>query len=240
MTKYKKSTTFVAKRSVTNLILRGFLQFTEHFRDYFCLLATDSIFSESDMSGKHAELSNGEFSLPVIMEVKGKGELASFRAKTYMMREEGKPIRVYGRHACITLLRTIFAYGINPNFLSPHVLKLSTRSKTKNKAALSLPLGFWSEKPVKLTRDKVSKLLQADLKRARETYDSFSFFENKKSVSSEPYVMDDILHDPTFDYPPKSNDKFPFVKINRFSTAISTESRIQSLRSNTKKYLERY
>ena len=218
MTKYKKSTTFVAKRSATNLILRGFLQLTEHFRDYFCLLATDSIFSESDMSGKHTELSNGEFSLPVIMEAKGKGELASFRAKTYMMREEGKPIRVYGRHAWHCFIEDYFRLWNKPEFPFTTRIEVKHTLKTKNRAALSLPLGFWSEKPVKLTRAKVSKLIQADLKRARETYDSFSLFENKKSVSSDPYVMDDILHDPTFSYPPKSNEKFPFIKINRFST----------------------
>ncbi len=51
---------------------------------------TDSIFSATDMSGKHPELTNGALSIPVVMEVMGKGELASFRAKTYMMLEEGK------------------------------------------------------------------------------------------------------------------------------------------------------
>ena len=128
---------------------------------------TDSIFSDSDMSGKHAELNNGEFSLPVVMEVKGKGELASFRAKTYMMREEGKPIRVYGRHAWHYFIEDYFRLWDNPVFHSYTRIDVKHTLKTKNKAALSLPLGFWSEKPVKLTKEKVSKLLQADLKRAR-------------------------------------------------------------------------
>lgn len=71
-----------------------------------------------------------------------------------------------------------------------------------------MPLGFWDEKSVKLTREKVSELLQADLKPARRTYDSYSLFEQCKSELSEPYITDDLLLDPTFNYPPKSNEKF--------------------------------
>jgi hypothetical protein len=63
-------------------------------------------------------------------------------------------------------------------------------------------------------------LLQADLKRARQTYDSFKLFEERKNIFSESYFIDDILLDPTFQYPPKSTDKFPFVTINRFSTEV--------------------
>jgi len=46
-------------------------------------------------------LSDGEYSLPVVMDVKGKGALSFFRAKTYIMHddseEDGKEA-VYGRH----------------------------------------------------------------------------------------------------------------------------------------------
>ena len=48
--------------------------------------------------------------------------------------------------------------------------------------------------------------LQADVKKARKTCDSFSLFEQRKSEPSEPYIMDDLLLDPTFNYPPKSNE----------------------------------
>ncbi len=180
---------------------------------------TDSIFSATDMSGNHAELTNGELSIPVVMEVKGKGELASFRAKTYMMREEGKPIRVYGRHAWHYFIEDYFRLWDNPEFPFTTRIEVKHTLKTKNKVALSLPLGFWAEKPVSLDKAKVSRLLQADLKRARGTYDSFSLFEEQKSEHSEPYVMDDILFNQKFDYPPKSNEKFPFVKVSRFSTS---------------------
>lgn len=177
---------------------------------------TDSVFSATDMSGTHGDLTNGELSLPIIMEVKGKGELASFRAKTYMIREEGKPIRVYGRHAWHYFIEDYFKLWEYPDF--PFMTRIDVKHtlKTRQKAALKLPLGFWSEKPVSLTRDKVSELLKADLKRARRTYDSYTLFEHRKSEPSQSYVMEDLLLDPTFEYPPKSNEKFPFLKINRF------------------------
>jgi hypothetical protein len=177
---------------------------------------TDSIFSATDMSGKYGDLTDGELSLPIIMEVKGKGELASFRAKTYMMREEDKPIRVYGRHAWHYFIEDYFKLWEKPEFPFKTRIDVKHTLKTRQKAALKLPLGFWSEKPVELTSKKVSQLLKADLKRARLSYDSFNLFEQRKNQSSEPYIMDDILLDPTFEYPPKSNEKFPHIVNNKF------------------------
>jgi hypothetical protein len=190
---------------------------------------TDSVFSASDMSGSHGDLTNGELTLPIIMEVKGEGELASFRAKTYMIREQGKPIRVYGRHAWHYFIEDYFKLWKYPDL--PFMTRIDVKHtlKTRQKAALKLPLGFWSEKPVSLTRVKVSELLKADLKRARRTYDSYSLFEQRKSETSQPYVMEDLLLDPTFEYPPKSNEKFPFLKINRFYTQFNQSKKWEKL-----------
>ena len=179
---------------------------------------TDSIFSATDMSGTYSNLTDGELTLPIILEVKGKGELASFRAKTYMMRQEGKPIRVYGRHAWHYFIEDYFKLWENPALPLKTRISVKHTLKTRQKRALKLPLGFWDEKPVELTRDKLRELLKADLKRARRTYDSYSLFEQRKSQSSEPYVLDDILLDPTFHYPPKSHEKFPYVTVNKFNT----------------------
>ena len=177
---------------------------------------TDSIFSATNMSGKHGELTDGEFTIPLIMEVKGKGELASFRAKTYMMREKGKLIRVYGRHAWHYFLEDYFRLWENPKFPFTTRIDVKHTLKTRTKQALKLPLGFWIHKPVKLTKAKVSELLKADEKRKRATYDSFKLFQERKSQPSEPYNMDEILFDPNFDYPPKSVEKFPYLEISRF------------------------
>jgi len=183
---------------------------------------TDSIFSATDMSGKYGDLTDGELSLPIIMEVKGKGELAAFRSKSYMMREEGKPITVYGRHCWHYFVEDYFKLWENPEFPFMTRIQVKHTLKTRQKAALKLPLGFWDEKPVKLTRQKVCDLLEADLKRARLTYDSYTLFESRKSVSSQPYNMDNLLFDPNFQYPPKSYESYPYLINNKFKI-IKTE-----------------
>jgi hypothetical protein len=177
---------------------------------------TDSIFSATDMSGKYDDLTDGDLTLPIIMEVKGKGELASFRAKSYMMRENVKPIRVYGRHVWNYFIEDYFKLWENPDFPFTTRIEIKHTLKTKTKAALRLPLGFWAEKPVVLTRNKVRSLLKADTKRVRPSYDSFSLFEQRKSVASLPYVFDEALLDPTFQYPSKSIERFPVVRVNKF------------------------
>ena len=179
---------------------------------------TDSIFSTTDMSGKHGDLTDGEYTLSLIVENKGKGDLASFRAKTYMMRDGDKPIRVYGRHAWHYFIEDYFNLWGNPQF--PFMTRIDVKHtlKTRQKEALKLPLGFWNQKPVKLTKQKVSELLQADAKRKRNSYDSFKLFEERKSQASEPYIMDEILFDSNFHYPPKSVENFPYLEINRFMT----------------------
>jgi hypothetical protein len=179
---------------------------------------TDSIFSATDMTGKYGELTDGEHSILILMEVKGKGELGSFRAKTYMMRDGDKPIRVYGRHAWHYFLEDYFRLWENPEFPFTTRIDVKHTLKTRTKQALKLPLGFWCQKPVKLTKKKVSELLQADAKRKRESYDSFKLFQERKNQPSEPYVMDEILFDPTFNYPSRSAEKFPYLDVNRFIT----------------------
>ncbi len=158
------------------------------------------------------------------MEVKGKGELASFRAKTYMMHEAGKPIRVYGRYAWHYFLEDYFKLWENPEFPFKTRIEVKHTLKTKQKAALLLPLGFWAEKPVELTRQKVSQLLKADAKRVRSSYDSFKLFEQRKNQPSKPYVMDDVLLDPAFEYPPRSNEKFPYLVNNKFMVRRYSET----------------
>lgn len=179
---------------------------------------TDSIFCQHDMTGRYGDLSDGEYSIPLILEVKGKGDLAMFRAKTYMLRQEGKPIRVYGRHVWHYFLEDYFSLWTRKEYPFKTRIQVKHTLKTKQRKALELPLGFWCEKPVRLTEEKISKLLQADNKRKRESYESFKLFQNRESQDSEPYVMDKILFNSQFEYPPKSHEKFPYLKINRYYT----------------------
>jgi hypothetical protein len=156
------------------------------------------------------------------MEVKGKGELASFRAKTYMMRQEGKPITVYGRHVWNYFIEDYFRLWDNPEVPFTTRIQIKHTLKTKQKSALKLPLGFWNEKPVNLTREKLCDLLKADEKRVRNSPDSFTLFEQRKSQASQPYILKDILFDPNFKYPPKSYEAYPFLINNKFKSSMKS------------------
>lgn len=181
---------------------------------------TDSIFTQRDMTGQYGDLTDGEHSIPLIMEVKGSGDLAMFRAKTYMLHQEGKPIRVYGRHVWHYFIEDYFSLWSRTEY--PFTTRIQVRHtlRTKQKKALELPLGFWCEKPVKLTEQKISELLQADNKRKRQSYASFELFQNRQSQDSQPYIMDKILFDPEFEYPPRSHEKYAYLKINRYHTML--------------------
>lgn len=177
---------------------------------------TDSIFTQRDMTGRYGDLTDGEYVIPLIIEVKGKGDLAMFRAKTYMLRQEGKPIRVYGRHVWHYFIEDYFSLWHRTEYPFKTRIQIRHTLKTKQKKALELPLGFWCEKPVKLTEQKISELLQADNKRKRQSYSSFELFQNRLSQDSEPYIMDKLLFDPEFEYPRKSYEKYEYLKINRY------------------------
>ena len=47
------------------------------------------------MCGKWLELTDGEYTVPVLMDIKGKGDLAFFRSERYIMKGE---ISCYGAH----------------------------------------------------------------------------------------------------------------------------------------------
>ena len=175
---------------------------------------TDSIFSQTDMSGTYGYLSDGEHSIPLIMEAKGKGDLAMFRAKTYMLRQEGKPIRVYGRHVWHYFIEDYLGLWERRDFPFWTRIEVKHTLKTRNREALKLPLGFWSEKPVKLTKEKISDLLEADNKRERLTYDSFALFQQRRSMRSQTYTINDAMFTTEVEYPSKSHEKFPMLNVD--------------------------
>jgi len=171
------------------------------------------------LSGRYGNLTDGEETVPIIMDVKGRGDLAMFRSKTYMMREEGKPIRVYGRHVWRYFLEDYFTLWDRDDY--PFVTRIEVKHtlKTQTKMALKLPLGFWCEKPVKLTEKKISELLQADRKRKRATYDSFKLFRERESQPSTVYHMDEAMFDSEFEYPPKAHE-LELLRVNRWMTQV--------------------
>lgn len=177
---------------------------------------TDSIFSQSDMTGTYGYLSDVEYSIPLIMEVKGKGDLVMFRAKTYMMRQKGKPIRVYGRHVWHYFIEDYFDLWEREEFPFFTRIEVKHTLKTRSKQALQLPLGFWCQKPVKLDAKKISSLLSADNKRSRFIQDSFNLFRQRHSLRSKAYNMNDAMYTTKMEYPSRSHEKFPWLNVDVF------------------------
>ena len=126
---------------------------------------TDSIFSEMDMSGKQFELNDGERSIPLKMDIKGRGDLAFFRSKRYILK--GEP-SCYGSHG--------WRYFIEDykRLFDGTITELDTRIDikhtmlTRQREARIMALGRWRTRPEHLDLAKIKALLTADDKRKRE------------------------------------------------------------------------
>jgi hypothetical protein len=155
---------------------------------------TDSIFTQADMSGRQFELTDGEVSLPVLVDVKGKGDLAMFRSKNYILKakDEDKP-SVYGRHGWVYFIEDYL------KLFNGDTKQLTTRQDikhtllTRQNEAKKLAKGRWRTKPVTLGLEEIKNLLKADTKRSRTTYDSYELLVQKKSANSNSWAYDEIM-----------------------------------------------
>jgi hypothetical protein len=164
---------------------------------------TDSIFTTSDMSGKLFDLSDGEQSIPVILDVKGRGDLVYFRSKNYILltKEQQAQLRkneridgvVFGRHGWQYFKEDFF------KLFDGTVTELHTRKDikhtlaTREKEALQLEIGRWRTRPETLDLLRLRELLRADTKRSRSTYDSYELVMQRKSCQSKSWAMNDII-----------------------------------------------
>jgi hypothetical protein len=158
---------------------------------------TDSAFSDLDMQGHHWDLSDGQYSIPVIMDVKGKGALSFFRAKTYVMHDDsevdGKET-VYGRHGWQYFVEDFLRCRLG------RMESLQTRKdikhtlNTRQKKAQAMEIGRWQTEPVTLDRLKLQSLLRADPKRRRESRDSYSLVSERKCQPSTSWAYDELLN----------------------------------------------
>jgi len=147
---------------------------------------TDSIFSTSDMTGQHFTISG----LPLFVESKGKGDLAFFRSKNYILKGEGEP--VYGRHGWLYFLEDFFKLLDGPTeILTRGDIKHTLL--TRQLEAKKMARGRWRTKPVTLDLSKLKALLWADLKRARQSYDSYQLLLDHKSMDSTAWRYEDIM-----------------------------------------------
>jgi len=147
---------------------------------------TDSIFSASDMTGKHFEIAG----LPLYVDAKGKGDLAFFRSKTYILKGEGEP--VYGRHGWLYFLEDFLKLPDGPTeILTRGDIKHTLLSRQKE--AQKMAKGRWRTKPVTLDLPKIKSLLTADSKRARQSYDSYQLLLEHKNADSAAWCYEDIM-----------------------------------------------
>lgn len=158
---------------------------------------TDSIFSQQDMSGKWFEASDGERCFPIKMDAKGRGDLAFFRSKRYIMRGS---LDCFGSHGWRYFLEDYL------KLFSGTLTSLDTRIDvkhtllTRQKEALKMAKGRWRTRPVRLDFEKIKSLLTADDKRKRESYDSYGLVMEKKSMPSEAWNLDDYMATAETDY----------------------------------------
>jgi hypothetical protein len=164
---------------------------------------TDSIFSTSDMAGKHFELTDGENGIPIILDVKGRGDLVYFRSKNYILltKEQQSQLRraeridsvVFGRHGWQYFKEDFF------KLFDGTVTELHTRRDikhtlaTREKDALQLEIGRWRTRPETLDLARLKELLRADTKRKRATYDSYDLVMQRKSSESRAWSMNGII-----------------------------------------------
>jgi len=157
---------------------------------------TDSIFSQHDMSGTWFECSDGERNIPIRMDVKGRGDLAFFRSKRYIMQGE-KPC--YGRHGWRYFLADYL------KLFNGDLTELDTRKDVKatlfthEKAALKMTKGRWRTRPEHLDLERIKHLLRADMKRKRTDYDSYSLVMQKKNIRSQAWNFNKYMSTAEYD-----------------------------------------
>lgn len=145
---------------------------------------TDSIFSQQDMSGKWFEVSDGERSYPIRMDVKGKGDLAFFRSKRYIMKGEKSYFASHGWRYFTEDYEKLFNGDLTA--LDTRINIKSTLF-TMQRAAKPMTKGRWFTRPEHLTLEKIKILLTADDKRSRENYDSYGLVMEHKQEPSKAW-----------------------------------------------------
>ncbi len=161
---------------------------------------TDSAFTQTDISGKKFEVNNmqasnntSHCSIPVIIDCKGKGDYVMFRSKTYLLKEQDKPITVYGRHGWQYFVEDYL------KLFDGTITELQTRQDIKHTLltrqieAQKLAKGRWRTKPVTLTLDRLENLLKADTKRNRDNYNSYELVMQRKYETSRAWGFDQIM-----------------------------------------------
>lgn len=151
---------------------------------------TDSIFSQSDMTGKWFDVTDGERQVPIKMDVKGKGSLAFFRSKRYIIKGE---IPCYGGHGWRYFLEDFFKLFDGTLTEMDTRIDIKHTLLTQQREALKMAKGRWRTRPEHLDLAKLKELLTADIKRKREDFDSYGLVMAKKNMPSQAWNYDDYF-----------------------------------------------
>jgi len=168
---------------------------------------TDSIFSTVPMTKKMFDVSDGEISVPVNMDVKGinfddeisAGRLAFFRSKRYILWDTSRD-EVFGKNPCFGRHGWRYPREDFIPLFHGKIDSLTTRVDIKHtlmtqvKAAKELILGHWRTEVKTLDLAKIKLLLTADNKRnrgAKENYDSYQLVRDGRSIYSKAWDFND-------------------------------------------------
>jgi hypothetical protein len=151
---------------------------------------TDSIFSQQDMSGKWFKVSDGERTYPIRMDVKGKGDLAFFRSKRYIMRGE---IDYYAAHGWRYFPEDYLKLFNGDLTALDSRINVKSTLFTMQRAAQAMTKGRWFTRPEHLTLEKIKALLTADDKRSRENSDSYGLLMAHKHEPSTAWNLNDYM-----------------------------------------------
>lgn len=169
-------------------------------------IATDSIFGQTDWTGKKFDVNTQPYSFPVILDKKGEGDLAQFKTGMYILMDESQPIAPpnnpkYAAKGWLYRLEDYF------KLYTGKVEVLETRKdvrrtlKNLNELVATTQLGYWISEKVTLDKEKIHGLLRADTKRKRPTYDSYMLVGQGLAVSSTPWEKTE-LDDPNSEAAP--------------------------------------
>lgn len=147
---------------------------------------TDSLFVEKKFEGKMFEVSDVEQKLtfPVVLEEKGYGEQPRvFRSKHYYLNEKS-----VGFHAIhidyedwLRIAQTLPDYEAVSSQIRGTFLTRSSRAKV-------LQIGRWYEDQLDLDLDRLEEMFNADNKRHRASYDSYSLCRAGRCIGSRAWT----------------------------------------------------
>lgn len=166
---------------------------------------TNSIFSQSNMAGKHFELTDGELDFLLSMSVKASGDLAFFSSKNYIVWDKNKPYQPFHKVEPNPVFgRQKWHYPWEDFIkLFDGITELHSRLDVKHtllariKSAKEMAKGRWYTKPVHLGLDDLKSLLEADKKRYRNTYDSYQLILDRKNRESRAWSLEEIMSMPS-------------------------------------------